>query len=133
MIKTMEYIQSDAFAKFVGIELLEASNGNATASLTIDEHHLNGVNIAHGGAIFALADYAFAAASNSHGIPAVALNVSISFMKAVNCGGVLTARAEEITASTKVANYTINVTDEKKNIIAVFQGLAYRKNNHNNA
>ena len=65
---------------------------------------MNGINIAHGAAVFALADYAFAAASNSHGITAVALNVSISYIKAVECGAKLTATATEISANAKIAN-----------------------------
>ena len=40
---------------------------------------LNGEGLTHGGAIFGLADLVFAAASNSHGNLALALNVNISF------------------------------------------------------
>lgn len=120
-------VKNDVFARFVGIELVEVKKGSAVTSLKINENHMNGINIAHGAAVFALADYAFAAASNSHGVTAVALNVSISYIKAVQCGSVLKATATEISANTKIANYTINVTDEQNNIIAVFQGLAYRK------
>lgn len=122
-----EFIKKDAFAKYVGIDLVEAKNGNATCTLKIKEEHLNGVNIVHGGAIFALADYTFAAASNSQGIPAVALNANISFMKAETCGSILTAHAKEIDANPKVANYTITVKNEKDDLVAIFQGLAYRK------
>ncbi|MBU0992483.1 MAG: hotdog fold thioesterase [Proteobacteria bacterium] len=120
-------VKNDVFAKFVGIELIEVQKGKAVTSLKINENHMNGINIAHGAAVFALADYAFAAASNSHGITAVALNVSISYIKAVQCGTVLTATATEISANSKIANYMINITDEQGNTIAVFQGLAYRK------
>ena len=122
-------VRNDVFAKFVGIELVEVQKGKAVTSLKINENHMNGINIAHGAAVFALADYAFAAASNSHGITAVALNVSISYIKAVQCGTILRATATEISANSKIANYMINVTDEQENIIAVFNGMAYRKKN----
>ena len=36
---------------------------------------------AQGGAIFTLADFTFAAASNAHGIVAVGINVNITYLK----------------------------------------------------
>ena len=62
----------------------------------------------HGGAIFALADAVFSAASNSHGTLAVAINVSISYFKAVNSGA-LTATAEEASFNPRLATYLITV------------------------
>lgn len=120
-------VKNDVFAQFVGIELVDIQKGFAVTRLNINENHMNGINIAHGAAVFALADYAFAAASNSHGVPAVALNVTISYIKAVRSGETLTATAKEISASPKVANYTIDVTNDQGDMVAVFQGLAYRK------
>jgi acyl-CoA thioesterase len=70
------YFKRDLFAHHVGIELIEAHNGYAKASLAIKEHHLNGVGRVHGGVIFTLADLAFAAASNSQGRVAVAISAS---------------------------------------------------------
>jgi len=69
---------------------------------------------------------AFAAASNSHGIDAVAVNVSISFFKAVQ-NGRLFAEATEVSRNRKLATYRIDVTDEAGEIIASMQGTAYRK------
>jgi acyl-CoA thioesterase len=71
-------MSKDQFAKHSGIELLDVSKGTAKARMQIKKEHLNGIGIVHGGAIFTLADFVFAAASNSHGILAVAINVSIS-------------------------------------------------------
>jgi len=56
---------------------------------------LNGEGLTHGGAIFGLADLVFAAASNSHGNLALALNVNISFIKATRGGTILKAVARE--------------------------------------
>jgi acyl-CoA thioesterase len=80
----------------------------------------------HGGAIFSLADAVFSAASNSHETLAVAINVSISFFKAVKSGA-LTASAEEVSFNPKIATYLINVHDDAGNKIALFQGTVYRK------
>lgn len=120
------FIARDRFAREMGIQLTEISAGRATARLEITEAHHNGLGMAQGGAVFTLADLAFAAASNSHGTVAVAINASISFLKAT-AGGVLTAQAEEITANPKLATYTVHVTDETGDVVAIFQGMVYRK------
>ena len=120
------FIENDRFAKHLGIEMLEYSQGRAKARMTIRDHHLNSAGMLHGGAIFALADAVFSAASNSHGTLAVAINVSISYFKAVN-SGVLIASAEEVSFNPRLATYLIPVEDDKGNKIALFQGTVYRK------
>jgi acyl-CoA thioesterase len=94
--------------------------------MKIELRHHNAIGTAQGGAIFALADFAFGVASNSHGTVAVAANVSITYMKAVRAG-LLTAEAKEIAKNSKLGSYTVTVTDEAGDVIALFQGLAYRK------
>ena len=116
----------DRFAKFCGIELLEMSEGKSKVRMEICEHHLNGVGTVHGGAIFTLADFAFATAGNSHGKIAVAINTSISFMKAVSTG-FLIAEAWEVSKNSKLGTYTVEVKDQAGDVVATFQGLAYRK------
>jgi acyl-CoA thioesterase len=122
-----KYFKNDRFAEHVGIELMEVSKGRARAKMKIKEHHLNGVNIAHGGAIFSLADLAFAVASNSHKTVALSINVSISYFKASVAGDTLTAEANEVSLNPKLATYEVRVTDEANDLIAIFLGTVYRK------
>jgi acyl-CoA thioesterase len=118
--------QQDQFAARSNIELLAAGPGRATAKMTLHPHHLNGLKTVHGGAIFTLADFAFAVASNSHGTVAVALDVSIVFMKAATTG-TLWAEAREASRTFKVGLYLVEVKDDAGDLVAQFQGLAYRK------
>jgi acyl-CoA thioesterase len=122
-----EFFKRDQFAAYNGIELLEISPGGAKVSMKVEERHLNGLRTVHGGAIFTMADFAFAAACNSHGTVAVALNVSINFVKAAFPGMTLYADAKEVSKNHKIGTYDIRVTDEKGELIATFEGLAYRK------
>jgi acyl-CoA thioesterase len=121
-----QFFAGDHYAKLSGVELLSVSPGLAVAQMQIQPHHLNAVGSVQGGAIFTLADLAFAAASNAYGKVAVAINVSITYMKAVN-SGTLRAEAREVSANPKLGSYTVNVFDENNTLIAVFQGLVYRK------
>ena len=120
------FFRKDLFAGFVGIELIEAGEGRARARLTISDHHRNGLGLVHGGAIFTLADLAFAAAVNSRGRAAVAIHCSISYLKAA-AGDVLFAEAEEVSCGPKIAAYTIRITDDSGEMISLFEGMAYRK------
>ena len=121
-----DFLQGDQFAKQCGIELVSVAPGQAVARMRVQPWHLNAVGITQGGAIFTLADYAFAAASNSHGTVAVGVNVSITYLKSITTG-VLTAEAREVDLNPKLASYAVNVTNEAGQLIAIFQGLVYRK------
>ncbi len=121
-----EFAEQDRFAHDVGIELLESSAGYAKAQLVVTEKHFNGVNTVHGGVIFTLADFVFAVAANSHEGIAMAINVSMSYLKAVT-EGVVFAEAEEVSLTPKLGSYIVRVTHEEGEVIAIFQGMTYRK------
>ncbi len=120
------FFQKDKFAQHVGIELLEVEPGRAKTSMLIKEEHLNAIGSVHGGALFTLADYTFAVAANSYGNVTVAINANISFMKSAKTG-MLIAEAKEISLNPKLSTYTIDIYDSNQDLIAIFQGMAYRK------
>lgn len=126
MTDVKAFFGRDRFAAYCGIELLDVSQGSAKAKMDIKEHHLNGLGTVHGGAIFTLADLTFAAACNSHGTVAVGVNANIYYVKAV-ASGTLYADAKETSLGGKIATYSIDITGDKGELIATFQGLAYRK------
>jgi len=123
------FFKQDQFAAHANIELLTAGAGHATAKMTLHPHHLNGLKTVQGGAIFTLADFAFAVACNSHGTMAVALEVSIVFMKAATTG-TLWAEAREASKNFKVGLYNVDIKDDQGELVAQFQGVAYRKKDH---
>ncbi len=126
-IKKLEQIlKNDRFAKFNDIKLVSIGKGEAVAEMEILSKHLNGVDIIQGGALFTLADFAFAAASNSHGRIAVASNASISFFRGISSGK-LTAIAKEINSGKTLATYSVDITDDQNNKIACFMGTAFQK------
>lgn len=116
----------DKFARHSGIELVDAGLGWAKASMKIEPFHFNGAKTVHGGAIFTLADFAFAVASNSHGNLAMGINTSMSFVKAAT-RGTLYADATEQSRNPKLASYSVMITDVAGDVVAIFQGMAYRK------
>jgi acyl-CoA thioesterase len=120
------FAAEDLFARHCGIELLEVEPGYAKTSMKIRKHHLNGARTVHGGAIFTLGDFAFAAASNSHGTLAMGISTSVSFVKAAT-EGTLYATAREQSKNPKLATYLVHITDDADEVVAIFQGMVYRK------
>jgi acyl-CoA thioesterase len=119
-------LAGDQYAILTGVEVLEAGKGYCKARLVIEKKHLNGAGVVQGGAIFTLADLAFAVASNSHGPLALAINVNISFL-AGRSTGILYATATEIGEPKRLGAYDVLVTDEENEIVARFNGMVYRK------
>ena len=117
---------NDHFARHCGFELLEVNPGTATAKMVIQPFHFNGAKTVHGGALFALADFVFAAAVNSRGQLALAINTSMAFINAA-VGGTLVARAREVSCNRRLGVYQVDIHDEQGQLIAQFQGTAYRK------
>ncbi len=116
----------DRYAAAAGAKLVEIREGYARARMRLGAVHLNGVGVAQGGAVFTLADFAFAAASNSHGNVAVALDTSITFVRAAT-RGVLTAEAREESVSRRVSVCNVRVTGAGGEVVALFRGTAFRK------
>ncbi len=119
-------MRGDRWAAVAGARLVEVREGYARVRMRLRPDHLNGVGVVQGGAVFTLADFAFAVASNSHGTVAVALDVAITFARGARAG-VLTAEAVEESVSRRVSVCNVRVTDARGEIVALFRGTAFRK------
>lgn len=122
-----ELIANDSFANLMGMKLESLKPGYARLSMTFTKEMVNFHGIIHGGAIFALADAAFAASSNSHNKTSVALNMNINFIQAVQPGQKLIAEGTEEKVTRKVGVYRITVKTAEDELVAVAEGVVYRK------
>jgi acyl-CoA thioesterase len=116
----------DAFSQWLGIEVLEITEGYSRIRMTIRKEMVNGFGIVHGGVPFAFADSAFAFACNNRNNLSVALDVTISFMKAMHIGDVLTAEAKEIHNGRSTGVYLITLHNQKNEQVALFKGTCFR-------
>ncbi|MEM3462384.1 MAG: hydroxyphenylacetyl-CoA thioesterase PaaI [Candidatus Bathyarchaeia archaeon] len=122
-----EKIEGDPFSKSLGMKLVELREGYSRVEMTVTSDMLNFHGIAHGGAIFSLADAAFAAASNSHGKRALALCMTINYRSPAKEGMELIAEAFEESLGGRTALYRIVVRSEDGSLIASCQGTVYRR------
>lgn len=121
-----ERIEADPYCATLDIDLVELEPGHARTRLDVTEDILNFHGTVHGGAVYSLADAAFAAASNSHGETAVALETNISYLAAVDAGTTLEATARETHRTNRTAEYEVVVADDDGDRIATFRGRVYR-------
>ena len=119
-------LERDRFARANGMRVVEVRPGFARTEMTVEPRHLNSVGVLQGGALFTLADLAFAVASNSHGVVALACQADMTWFKAVTSGR-LVATAEEIARTRKLSTCVVRITDEAGELVALFKGLAYIK------
>ena len=113
--------KEDDASKGLGMKIVEVKPGQATLTMTVQPHMVNGQRIAHGGFIFTLADSAFAFACNSHNERVVAAQGQITFIKPGKLGDRLVAEAREVTRGSRSGIYDVRVTSGDT-VIAEFRG-----------
>ena len=119
-------INGDAFSQWLGIKVIEISEGFCKLEMIVREEMTNGFNIAHGGISYSLADSALAFAANSDGIQSLSIETTISHTKKVMNGDTLIAETKEISKDEKTAVYNINITNQNNIEVAHFKGKVYR-------
>ena len=116
----------DAFSQWLGIKIIDMSEGFCQLKMTVRKEMLNGLQIAHGGIAYSLADSALAFASNSHGRKSLSVETSISHTVSVKEGEVLTVATKELSLSDKIGVYLITIINQRNEDVAYFKGTVFR-------
>ena len=106
-----KFIHDLFVADGLGAVIEEASYGYARCSMEIQPRHCNALGIPMGGAVFTLADFAFAVAANQEGRDVVTQASQVTFLKAAR-GKYLTAEARPVKDGKRVCFYEVKVTDD---------------------
>jgi len=120
-----EYIAAfnrSEFAVLLGMRILDACDGYARVEMDC-AGKLNPDAVAHGGAIFSLADQAFGIAANCTGIHRVAVSVHIQYLAPAK--GALVAVAQRVEDNTRCDTYRVIVTEGTRTV-ATFDGVAFQ-------
>jgi LAO/AO transport system ATPase/phenylacetic acid degradation protein PaaD len=116
---------ADPFVRSLGIACVDAGPGHARVTLTLRDEHLNFNGSCHGGVIFSLADTAFGLAANSRKHIAAGIDAHITYHVAAKGGETLTATAEEVSRSRKLAVYRVEVRRGDGQMVSGFTGTVY--------
>ena len=122
-----EFFKNDHFAAEAGVEIIDLHTGYAKVRMLITPSHLNAGGVCQGGALFTMADLAFAIAVNTHGVLTVSTSANITYLRSVSKGYVY-AEAKEIVDHKRMPFVEVRITDEEDNLIAFLTSSGYRKN-----
>ena len=117
---------TDAFSRWLGVEVLEVAVGRAVLRMTVRPEMVNGFGTGHGGIVFAFADSALAFCTNADGTISVALDCTISYPAAVRPGDVLTATGVRETTTNKIGFASVTVRNQDDVVVGHFRGTVYR-------
>ncbi len=107
-----DIFKNDLYAsELTGIVIEDAAPGYAKCSLEITPKHCNALGKPMGGAVFTIADFAFAIAANLGQSPTVSLSSNISFLSVCK-GKKLIAETSKVKAGRSTCLYQVNVYDE---------------------
>jgi acyl-CoA thioesterase len=119
--------EREPYPQKLGMTVLALEPGLARVQMEATRDLANLFGTVHGGALFSLVDEAFQLACNSHGTTALALNVSITYVRAAVPGDRMTAEAREVARTSRTGSYEVRVTRADGELLATAQALAYRK------
>jgi acyl-CoA thioesterase len=112
----------DRSSAALGIAIEIVAPGEAVATMRVRDDMMNGFDVIHGGLTFALADTAFAFACNSHGQQMVAASAQIEFLRPAVAGDTLSASAREDHRGRRSGYYTVDVRNQRDELVALFRG-----------
>lgn len=122
-----ETFKNDRFATNAGCRIIEVKPDRVICEMPISDDLLNVLGGVMGGAIFTLADFTFAVASNLDGIPSVSIESNIRFYSATK-GSKLIATCTTDKEGHTLGHYTVHIKDDLDRKIAGFTAIAFHKN-----
>ncbi|MDA3799665.1 MAG: hotdog fold thioesterase [Kiritimatiellae bacterium] len=125
MSNVADRLHNDRLVELLGIEILDENEQFPSCQLKVCKKHLNGVDYTQGGAIFTLADYAFAIASNTDQRLSLGISTTMNFFKATKEGDILYTKTRELSRTKKLSIYEVEIYCEDA-LIATFTGTAYK-------
>ena len=114
----------DPASQWMGMSIVDVRPRTATVRMTVRADMVNGFGVAHGGVAYSLADSALAFACNSHGIVSGGVDVHMVYSKPAQAGDVLTATATEISRSSRLSHYRVDVVRADGTLVAAMTGTA---------
>jgi len=114
--------EESGFGRLLGMHITDARDGYARVEMDCTGK-CNPHGIAHGGAVFSLADHAFGIASNCGKDHHTAVSVHIHYLAPAR--GRLVAVAERVATNGTCGTYRV-VVYEGDRTVAVFDGVAFR-------
>jgi len=113
---------NDKASHALGIEMEVTGVGAVSARMTVRDDMVNGLNVCHGGLVFALGDTAFAIACNAHDVQSFAASCQVEFLRPAVLGDQMLATAKEEHRGRRSGYYTVRIHNQRDELVALFRG-----------
>lgn len=120
-------LDNDPFSQWMGVDVVSVGEGTCTLSCKVSESMLNGYRVTHGGVLFSLADTALAFSAATFGQIALVVDHSISFTNPAGLHDKVFAEATVVHQSHKLLTGTVQVMNDRNQLLAVTKGSLYKK------
>lgn len=120
--------EDDRASRALGMTVLVVRPGYAELTMTVRDDMVNGFGLCHGALVAALADSAFAFASNTYNDVTVSAGFDITLRRPAHVGDVLVATATELHRHSRSGLYDVTVVRPapdraaKPEVVAEFRG-----------
>jgi acyl-CoA thioesterase len=121
--------KDDKASHALGMEMQITGVGTASVRMTIRDDMVNGLDVCHGGLVFALADSAFAFACNAYNVQTFAASCQVEFLRPALLGDALHATASEDHRGRRSGYYTVKIHNQRNELVALFRGRAANNGN----
>ncbi len=120
-----EHFKNDRFATNAGMVIDDMGDDWSVCSVVLTDDHKNAYGGVMGGAIFTLADLAFAVCANQIHSLSVAQQISINYLNAPK-GSKLIAKAQCLKTGRTTSVINVSVSDDTGRDVALFTGTAFK-------
>ena len=114
--------KDDKASQALGMEIEITGVGAASARMTVRSDMVNGLDVCHGGLVFALADTAFAFACNAYNVQTFAASGQVEYLRPALLGDALLATASEDYRGRRSGYYTVKIHNQRDELVALFRG-----------
>jgi acyl-CoA thioesterase len=121
--------KDDKASQALGMEMEITGVGAASVRMTIRDDMVNGLDVCHGGLVFAIADTAFAFACNAYNVQTFAASCQVEFLRPALLGDVLHATASEDHRGRRSGHYTVKTHNQRDELVALFRGRSANNGN----
>jgi acyl-CoA thioesterase len=118
--------ERDQMSRNLGMKIVRVGPGSAIVAMRVRADMLNGQGSCHGGALFSLADSAFAFACNTYNAVTIAAGATVDFILPARQGDELTAIAKELWRVRRIGLYDVAVMNQRQEQILLFRGRSHQ-------
>ena len=120
--KLTQIEKNEPIAALLGMKLIYLEQGYAKVEMPMKKDYLNFNGMVFGGIVMAIADQAFAYATNSVTSPNLAIQFNIHLIAAAAASDVLTAECSVVKAGKRISVSEMKVTNQEGRLVATATG-----------